>query len=83
MKRKTVQHKPVPCTLTEFGFAWGSLEVTRLFCDDPPGWVAFGIQTPKHQRSAGTGIQVYVTRSGTVRVHDNRGEWTPPKRKNP
>jgi len=59
---------------TEFGFEYGSAKVTRLFSDEERGWVTIGVATPKHERA----IQVYVTKTGKVRIHDDRGEWTPP-----
>ena len=58
--------------VTEFGFNWGTAEVTRLFSDEAKGWVTIGIKTPKGE------IQVYVTKTGKIRVHDKSGaEWKP------
>ena len=34
-------------------------------------WVTWGLETPKHE------LQIYVTKTGKVRIHDKRGEWTP------
>lgn len=61
---------------TKYGFNYGSAEVSRIFSDDKKGWVTLGIKTPKHTRNCG--VQVYVTKTGKVRVFDERGEWTPP-----
>jgi hypothetical protein len=59
---------------TKFGFEWGAAKITRLFDDHKKGWVTIGIQTPKHKND----IQVYVTKSGKVRIFDqDRGEWFP------
>jgi len=57
---------------TEFGFDWGAAEVARLFSDDRKGWVTIGVKTPKGE------IQVYVSKTGKIRVHDKSGaEWKP------
>jgi hypothetical protein len=60
--------------ITEYGFNWGAAKVTRGFSDDRKGWVTILLDTPK-----GAGIQVYVTKTGKVRVHDRNGEWKAPK----
>ena len=53
---------------TPFGFEWQAAKVERLFSRD--GWVTIGINTPRQQ------LQVYVTKTGMVRVHDEKGrEW--------
>lgn len=61
---------------TKYGFEYGSAKVVRLFSDENKGCVTIGIGTPKHKHSGG--IQVYVTKTGKVRIFDERGEWTPP-----
>ena len=58
----------------KYGFEYGSAKVTRFASDDSRGWVIIGLETPKYQ----SGIQVYVTKTGKVRIYDERGEWTPP-----
>jgi len=59
---------------TEFGFNWGAAEVSRLFSDDAKGWVTIGIKTLKDE------VQVYVTKTGKIRVHTADGtEWKPEK----
>ena len=58
---------------TEFGFEFGPVGVERLFADDKKGWVVLGIKTAKAD------LQVYVTKTGKVRVSDSRGEWKPPE----
>lgn len=57
----------------KYGFKWGAAEVTRLFSNPArPGSVTLGIDTDKVQ------LQVYVTKTGKVRIHDRRGrEWKP------
>lgn len=57
---------------TEFDFNWGAAEVSRLFSNNAKGWVTVGIKTPKGE------IQVYVSKTGKIRVHDKSGaEWKP------
>jgi hypothetical protein len=67
----------IPYAETEFGFDYGAAKVTRMFSDERKGWVTLGLETPKHVRA----IQIYVTRTGKVRIHSDGGEWTAPKRK--
>ena len=61
---------------TKYGFEWGAAKVQRAFSDDKRGWVTLTLETPKHSGHAG--LQIYVTRTGKVRIHDSRGEWSPP-----
>jgi hypothetical protein len=62
-----IEFKDLPC-----GFQWGAAKVERLFSDDEKGFVTLGIETPKGQ------IQVYVTKTGKIRVHGQDGrEWLP------
>lgn len=56
---------------TEYGFEWGSAKMERGFADDKKGWVSFLLTTPKHE----SGIQIYVTKTGKVRVYSFEGEW--------
>lgn len=57
---------------TPYGFNFGAAGVTRMTGDDKKGWVVLGLKTPKHD------LQIYVTKSGKVRVHDKDGkEWKP------
>lgn len=66
----------VPYQETTFGFVWGAARVERFFSDDVKGWVTLGLTTKKHPN----GIQIYVTKSGKVRIHDGVGkEWGPQK----
>jgi len=66
MKAKRIEH----------GIEWGSSKMTLLFDDDKKQWVTWGLETPKH--SGCHALQIYVTKTGKVRIHDKRGEWTPP-----
>jgi hypothetical protein len=57
----------------EYGFEYGSAKVTRTSSDNKKGWVVISVDTPKQS------IQVYVTKTGKVRVHNSRGgEWGKP-----
>lgn len=58
---------------TEHGFEWGSAEVTRICGDEKKGWVWLEVKTKRYG-----GVQIYVTKSGEVRVFDSRGEWQGP-----
>ena len=58
---------------TKYGFKYGSATVDRLCSDDKEGWVLIGVNTPKDNA-----IQIYVTKTGKIRIHDKNGEWTKP-----
>lgn len=62
---------------TQFGFNYGAATVERLCSDDKKGWIVLGVKTPK---LIGHGLQIYVTKTGKVRVYDNSGEWKPVKK---
>jgi hypothetical protein len=47
-----------------FGFEYGAAKVTRAMSDEKKGWVVLMLETPK------THIQIYVTKTGKVRVYD-------------
>jgi len=59
---------------TKYGFEWGAAKVQRYFSDEKKGWVTLGIETPKHKR----GLQIYITKTGKVRIHSDGGEWIAP-----
>jgi hypothetical protein len=59
---------------TKYGFEWGAVSVTRGFSDSKKGWVTLLLETPKHRN----GLQIYVTKTGKVRIYDSRGEWKTP-----
>ena len=57
----------------QYGMSWGGADM-RCFFDDPKkGWVVFGLITKKYPH----GLQIYVTKSGKVRVSDENSEWKP------
>lgn len=60
---------------TKYGFEWGAAKIERGFSDKKKGWITMILTTPKHPY----GIQIYVTKTGKVRVSSANGEWTPPR----
>ena len=58
--------------LTPFGFEYGPVTVERACADEKKGWVILLVKTAKYP----VGLQVYVTRTGKVRVFGEKGEWT-------
>lgn len=65
--------KNVSCEVHQSGFQWGGADIRR-FCDDTKaGWVIVGIITKKYPH----GLQVYVTKTGKVRISDGKSEWKP------
>jgi hypothetical protein len=61
---------------TQYGFEFGAAKVTRMFSDAKKGWVTLGVETPKH--SGHDTLQVYITKTGKVRIFSKNGEWNPP-----
>lgn len=60
---------------TKYGFEYGAVRVERLFSDEKKEWVTLAVETKK------TKLQIYVTKTGKVRIHgDNRIEWKPTKK---
>jgi hypothetical protein len=62
---------------TAYGFQFGAALVERACSDDKRGWVVLTLCTPKHDGIAR--LQIYVTKTGKVRIGDARGEWKAPK----
>lgn len=62
---------------TKHGFDWGAAKVTRCFSDTKKGWVTLLLETPKHKDNRA--LQICVTKTGQVRIHDAHGEWKAPK----
>ena len=50
---------------TKYGFEWGAAKIERCFSDDKKGWVTMLLTTNRHPH----GIQIYVTKTGKVRIH--------------
>ena len=58
--------------VTTYGFEFGNAEVERHCSDEKKGWVLIGLKTGKET------LQIYVTKTGKVRIHDANGkEWKP------
>ena len=53
---------------TQYGFIYGPVTVERFCSDETKGWVCLGIKTKRHP----DGIQVYVTKTGYVRIDGKR-----------
>ncbi len=62
---------------TTYGFIYGSANVERRMSDEKKGWVVIGIKTPKAD------IQVYVTKTGKVRIYNYYGREFIEKPKEP
>ena len=60
---------------TKYGFEWGAAKVERLCSDDKKGWVCLGVETRKHR------LQIIITKTGKIRVHDYSNELLPPKKR--
>lgn len=54
---------------TEYGFEFGAASVTRVCSDEKKGWVAIQVASKKQY------LQIYVTKTGKIRVHSGDGEW--------
>ena len=61
--------------ITQYGFNWGPMKVERGFSDEPKGWAVLLLKTKKHPY----GIQIYVTKTGKVRVFTAKGELGAPQ----
>jgi hypothetical protein len=55
----------------QYGFEWGPADICCGMADDKRGWVVLLVKTKQYP----DGIQVYVTKSGKIRVHSKLGEW--------
>jgi hypothetical protein len=54
----------------EYGFEYGDMKVERLASDDEKGWVVLGVSSTKSK------LQIYVTKTGKIRVHKDGVELT-------
>lgn len=61
--------QPIKYKETVYGFKYGAAEFTRVASDERLGWVIVELKTQKKT------IQLYVTKTGKVRIHDEDGEW--------
>ena len=60
---------------TQYGFEWGAASIVRGFSDEKKGWVTMILTTSRHPK----GLQIYVTKTGKVRIHSETVEWKPSK----
>ena len=60
----------IPLTRNGHGFQFGPAKVSAMCSDDKKGWVIVGVDTLKHA------MQIYVTKTGRVRVHVDGKELT-------
>ena len=61
--------------ITQYGFIYGPATIERACSDDKAGWAVMLLKTAKHP----DGIQLYVTKSGKVRIF-GKDEWMQPKK---
>ena len=71
-----MKSEPIHSKITQYGFEYGNAKVIRLHSDKTSGWVMLGIETDKY--SCNAGLQVYITKTGKVRIFDIKGEWSKP-----
>jgi len=60
---------------TRYGFEFGDAKVSRFFSDEKKGWVTLGVESSKYQGNKA--IEIYVTKTGKIRIFSNEGEWFP------
>lgn len=63
--------RAVRCEETAHGFVFGAAKVTRMSYDPNNASVWIGVTTAKYPY----GIQIYVTRTGKVRIFSDDAEW--------
>lgn len=68
----------IPYAETKYGFDYGAAQITRVCSDEKKGWIVLGLETPRHKGQEA--LQIYVTRTGKVRVSTPNGEWLPKNR---
>jgi len=54
---------------TDYGFIFGSAEITRRIFDSSRGWVLIELKTPKRN------IQLYITKAGEVKIIDEKDSF--------
>lgn len=59
---------------TRFGFEWGAAKVLRMTDDKKKGWVILRVEAPKHKGNEA--VQIYVTKTGKVRIWMGNKEFT-------
>jgi len=56
---------------TGYGFEWGAASIERISSDNKTGWIVVQVKSDKGS------VQVYVTRTGKIRVFSNDKELSP------
>ena len=51
--------------LTQYGFEWGGVTVSRICSDKKAGWVYLSVKGKRQNQE----VEIYVTKSGKVRVY--------------
>jgi len=59
--------------ITEHGFIFGQSEIVRCCHDEKKGWIVLLVKTKKHPN----GLQIYITKTGKIRVWNGAIEWKP------
>ena len=54
---------------TPFGFEYGAANVERCCSDNKKGWVVIRVRSPKKE------IDIYITKTGKIRIHGGKGEF--------
>ena len=62
---------------TKYGFEYGAAAIERCMSDEKKGWVVLRLITPKHPG----GFQLYITKTGKIRVYDEREELLPKRKR--
>jgi len=60
---------------TKYGFEYGDAKVSRICSDEKKGWVVLEIASSKYPDYRA--IQIYVTKTGKIRIFSREGEWFP------
>ena len=59
--------------LRQSGFKFGAAEIIAMCADEKKGWSVTSVVTPRAV------IDIYVTKTGKIRVHSGIVEWKPVK----
>lgn len=71
-EKEALKNLPEIIKELKYGFKYGDATIERHISDEKKGWVVLGLETTKQK------LQIYVTNTGKVRIHDKDGkEWLP------
>jgi len=62
---------------TRYGFEFGDVKVSRICSDEKKGWVTLGIEIESSKYQGNRAIEIYVTKTGKIRIFSSEGEWFP------